>query len=85
MMLLTEHCLRRTGGYYMDMPKEAFKKLINEHFEGNLHECARNLDLAPSTVCRIVNGNGKAGMKAITSVMKYCNEKNINYESYIFF
>lgn len=68
----------------MDMPKETFEKLINEHFEGNLHKCARGLDLAPSTVCRIVNGTGKAGIKAITNVMKYCNENNINYQKYVY-
>lgn len=69
----------------MDMPKEKFKNFINEQFEGNQNQCARSLCLAPSTVCRIVNGTGKAGMKAITNVIKYCNEKDINYDKYIIF
>lgn len=67
----------------MDMSKESFKKFINEQFEGNQNQCARSLDLAPSTVCRIVNGTGKPGIKAITNVMKYCHEKDINYAKYI--
>lgn len=69
----------------MDMPKESLKRFIDEHFEGKHNKCARGLGLAPSTVCRILNGTSKAGIKAITNVVKYCNENNINYDSYIFF
>ena len=67
----------------MNMSKESFEKFIEEQFDGGNNKCARGLDLAPSTVCRIANGNGKAGLKVITSVIKYCNEKDINYDKYI--
>ncbi len=67
----------------MNMTKEAIKKLVNEQFDGSYNKCARNLSLAPSTVCRIANGTSKAGIKVITSVMKYCSEKDINYDKYI--
>jgi len=67
----------------MNTTKEAIKKLVDEQFDGNFNKCARNLELAPSTIWRIVNGSGKAGIKVITNVIKYCNEKDINYERYI--
>lgn len=67
----------------MKITKEAIKILVDEQFDGNFNKCARNLDLAPSTICRVANGNSKAGIKAITNIIKYCNDKNINYERYI--
>ena len=68
----------------MNTTQEAVKKLVDEQFDGNYNKCARILDLAPSTVWRIANGTGDAGIKVITNVMKYCNEKDINYERYIY-
>ncbi|WP_297422692.1 hypothetical protein [Clostridium sp.] len=68
----------------MDMTKEAIKKLIDEQFDGSYNKCARSLDLVPSTVWRIANGNSKAGIKAITKVMEYCNDKDISYEKYVY-
>ena len=68
----------------MNMSKESFEKFIEEQFDGGNNKCARGLDLAPSTVCRIANGNGKAGLKVITSVIKYCYEKDINYQEYVY-
>lgn len=67
----------------MDMSKETFKKFIDDEFAGNHNKCAQGLGLAPSTVCRIVNGSSKPGIKAITNLVKYCKDKNINYEMYI--
>lgn len=69
----------------MNIPKEAFKEFVDEQFDGSYNKCARSLGLAPSTVCRIANGTGNAGLKAITNVMKYCHEKDINYDSYVHF
>lgn len=67
----------------MEMSKEGLKKFINEHFDDKNNQCARSLGLAPSTVSRIVNGTNKAGIKVITNVIKYCNEKDIKYDEYI--
>lgn len=67
----------------MKTTKEAIKKLVDEQFDGNFNKCARNLDLAPSTICRVANGNSQAGIKVITNIIKYCNNKNIDYERYV--
>lgn len=67
----------------MEMKGKALKKLIDEYFEGSYNKCARNIDLAPSTVCRIANGTGKAGIKTITNVINYCSKNGINYHKYI--
>lgn len=68
----------------MNITKESVKKFVDEQFDGNFNKCARNLDLAPSTIWRIANGNGKAGIKVITNIIKYCDDKKINYRKYIF-
>ena len=68
----------------MNTTTEAFKKFIEEQFEGNYNKCARSLELAPSTICRIATGNSKVGIKTITNIVKYCNEKGIKYDSYVF-
>lgn len=81
----TKYCLDGTGGECVNSTTEAFKKLIEEQFDGNYNNCARSLDLAPSTVWRIATGNSKAGIKTITNIVKYCNEKHIKYDSYVFF
>lgn len=68
----------------MNTTSEAFKKLVEEQFEGNYNKCAKSLGLAPSTIWRIATGNSKAGIKTITNIVKYCKEKNIKYDSYVF-
>lgn len=69
----------------MNTTQAVVKKLVDEQFDGNYNKCAKNLDVAPSTIGRIANGTGGAGIKVITNIIKYCNEKNINYDRYIFF
>lgn len=68
----------------MNNTTEAFKRFIEEQFEGNYNKCARSLELAPSTIWRIATGNSKVGIKTITNIVKYCNEKGIKYDSYVF-
>ena len=67
----------------MNTTTEAFKKFIEEQFEGNYNKCARSLELAPSTIWRIANGNGGPGIKVVTNIIKYCKRKNIKYDKYI--
>lgn len=69
----------------MNTTKEAIQQLVEEQFDGNYNKCARTLELAPSTIWRIANGNCSAGIKVITNIIKYCNQKNIKYEKYISF
>lgn len=67
----------------MQATKECIQLFVDEEFNGNYNECARKLDLSPSTIWRAANGTGKAGIKIITKVIEYCNNKGISYRKYI--
>lgn len=64
---------------------KGLKKLVDDHFEGNMNTCARVLDVAPSTIWRVVKGNSTPGIKLISRITHYCKRKNIDSSKYIFF
>lgn len=68
----------------MNINTEAFKKLVEENFQGSCNKCSKALNVAPSTIWRVLHGNNNAGIKLLSNLMQYCNSNNINYEDYIF-
>lgn len=68
----------------MDINTEAFSKFVQANFNGSCSKCAKALDVAPSTVWRVMKGNSKAGIKLMTNLMQYCNSNKLNYNDYIF-
>ncbi|GFP77467.1 XRE family transcriptional regulator [Clostridium fungisolvens] len=68
----------------MNINVNTFQKLIEDNFYGSYNKCAKALNVAPSTICRVVNGNNNAGVKLLSSLMQYCNDNNLRYEDYIF-
>jgi transcriptional regulator with XRE-family HTH domain len=85
LLYCVEQMLREAnGGEIVYINLEKFKNLINTNFENNLHQCARELEVSPSTVYRIVNGNSNAGAKFLGSLMNYCKVSEIDFNEYIF-
>lgn len=63
---------------------EKFKNLIINEFDNNLHQCARALDINPSTICRIVNSNSNGGTKFFGNFMNYCKTNGLDFNEFIF-
>lgn len=59
------------------------EKFINDQFEGRRKACAVKLDIAESTISRIINLKSRPGRKVILSIIDYCVEKNIDYSKYL--
>ena len=74
----------KKGGGSMYLNTEKFSNLVEARFGGSYTKCADALNLAPSTVWRVVKGDNKAGMKLLTNLIQYCSINNLNYNDYIF-
>lgn len=68
----------------MYINKDGFIKLVETNFNGSCNKCAKALNVAPSTIWRVVNGSSNAGIKLLTNLMQYCNSNSLKYEDYIF-
>lgn len=68
----------------MNINPETFSQLLENKFKGSFGKCAKELNVAPSTVWRVIKGNNRAGIKLLTNLMQYCNKNNLNYIDYIF-
>ncbi|MBE6050958.1 MAG: hypothetical protein E7214_09995 [Clostridium sp.] len=61
------------------------KKLVDERFNGNMNTCARVINVAPSTISRVVSGKSNGSIKLVVHVVDYCNKRNLKTGDYIFF
>lgn len=61
------------------------KKLVDDEFGGNMYACAKNLDVSPSTIWRVIRGNSNPGYKLISKIDQYCKRRDIDKNNYIFF
>jgi len=68
----------------VNIKRDGFLKLLEKDFQGNCAKCARALNVNTSTVCRVINGNSKGGIKLLTKLMQYCKSNDISYEDIIF-
>lgn len=63
----------------------AIRVLLQEKFNGNKAEMARNFGISKYHIGQIFKSNGKcAGKKFIVGVIKYCEENNYDFKDYIF-
>ena len=69
----------------MRVKREGFLTLLENNFQGNCSKCARTLNVAPSTVSRVINGENEGGIKLISKLMEYCKSNDVNSEDIIFF
>jgi hypothetical protein len=67
----------------MRIEGEKMIMFIEDNFDGNANKCALRLGVSPSTICRVVSGKSKPGLKLISQVIIYCNYKNLELEKYI--
>ena len=74
------------GDDKMQLNRGIFLEFIKGNFQGHMYECARALNMSPSTVWRVANGYSKAGIKFLTNLRQYFKANNkLDYEGIIFF
>lgn len=70
----------------MEVNIEALEQLLAEEFNGNQTAFAQTFGLERTHVNKVFRNKGKgAGALFCGAILKYCKEKNINDEKYIFF
>lgn len=70
----------------MEVNIEALEKLLEDEFKGNQTVFAQTLGLERTHVNKVFKTKGKgAGAGFCGAIIKYCKEKNIDEEKYIFF
>ena len=63
---------------------EALLQLLETRFNNNQSEMARVLKIERTHLNKILNSNGKgAGATICGAIIKYCNENNLDYKTYI--
>jgi hypothetical protein len=67
----------------MELNKPAVIKLFNEHFNGNFSKFARALGVDVSYVYRVIEKEKNCGVKFYTSVIRWCQENNMDYREFI--
>ncbi|MCX7923762.1 MAG: hypothetical protein N3B21_17395 [Clostridia bacterium] len=67
----------------MKVNREKIKQLIDTYCEGNYARFAREVDIDTSHLHRFVNKGIGGGKKVLGGVMRFCKDKNINFEDYI--
>lgn len=73
------------GGAILYLDKLKLRKLLKEKADGNYRQLARELDVDPAQLHRIINSESIAGPKFLGKLMVYCKNHNLDFNNYIFF
>ena len=69
----------------MKLNMAALKELLKKQFNNNQSEMAKTLKVERTHLNKIFNNNGRgAGATIYGAIIKYCNDNNLDYKSYIF-
>ncbi len=69
----------------MEINIEELERLLRDRFEGNQAKMARVLGVSRYQLNTVFNNNGKcAGKKIIGSIIKYCDNNELDFHKYIF-
>lgn len=67
---------------YLDKPK--IRELMDKNYNGNYHAFARGLNVDVGRLHRFLNTSSIAGPKFLGKFKKYCSQKGLNFDYYIF-
>jgi hypothetical protein len=68
----------------MFINKDKVKELMDREANGNYNEFARQLQIDVAQLHRVLNTESKAGPKMLGKLMIYCNDRNLDFNEYIF-
>lgn len=67
---------------YINIGVESF---VNDHFDGSRKRCSKTIKISESTLCKVIRGKSKPGLKLATQIIKFCETNNIDYHNYLKF
>ena len=70
----------------MKLNMTSLKELLKKQFNNNQSEMAKAFKVERTHLNKIFNNNGRgAGATIYGAIIKYCNDNNLDYKTYIFF
>jgi hypothetical protein len=67
----------------MCLNRDKVKGLMDEQCAGNCNRFARELDIDPSQLYKYINTGVGGGIKVVLAIMKFCKEKDLDFDEYI--
>ncbi len=67
----------------MKAKREKVAELMSIYCEGNYNRFARELSIDPSHLHRFITTGVGGGKKLVGAIIKFCKEKELNFEEYI--
>lgn len=67
----------------MNANREKTRRLLNEYYGGNYNKFAKELELDPSHLHRFLTEGVGGGKKLIGAIIKFCNNKKLNFIDYV--
>lgn len=67
----------------MEIKRSGLFDLMNRYCQGNYNRFAKELGIDPSHLYRFMNSGIGGGKKVLGALMKFCREKDLNFEEYI--
>lgn len=67
----------------MELYKDKVTELMHDYCGGNYNRFARELGVDVSQLYRFIKTGVGGGSKVIGGVIRFCKEKNLNFEDYV--
>ncbi|RCX09621.1 hypothetical protein DFR58_13425 [Anaerobacterium chartisolvens] len=67
----------------MEIKREKLRELMNTYCDDNYNRFARELDINPSQLYRVMNTGVGGGKKVVGAVMKFCRMRGLDFNTYI--
>jgi hypothetical protein len=67
----------------MELKRDKIFELMKKYCAGNYNRFARELKIDPSHLYRFLNTGVGGGKKIVGALMRFCKEKNLEFEEYV--
>lgn len=67
----------------MEINRQMLFGLMDRYCDGNYNRFAKELEIDPSHLYRFLNKGVGGGKKLVGAVIKFCRERELNFEEYI--
>lgn len=67
----------------MEANREKIRQLMQDYCNGNYNRFAREMGVDPSHIHRFITTGVGGGKKLISGIIKFCNDKKLNFNDYL--